>query len=112
MKMSDHSVGASQSTLFAEDSPAKTLVLPESARAWLESEAASGGSSTESLVSLVHSSQSSKTSPAFYPATKEGTWKPSSARWSNSGIACAGGCLTLSTSEWPKDAAVCSLSEA
>lgn len=72
------------------------------------------GLGTSSIVSLVGSLPvgfSSRTSLAFYPARTGETLPSSFAGWSNSGTACAGGCLTLNTSEWPKDAAVCSLSD-
>ena len=36
---------------------------------------------------------------------------PSSGRWKTSGMVSRTECLTLSTSEWPSDAAVCSLSD-
>ena len=36
---------------------------------------------------------------------------PSSGRWKTSGTVSRTECLTLSTSEWPKDAAVCLLSD-
>ena len=36
---------------------------------------------------------------------------PSSGRWKTSGMASPTECLTLSTSEWPSDAAVCLLSD-
>ena len=52
-----------------------------------------------------------RTSPVFCRVTEEGILEPLSEGWSNSGIARAGECLTLSTSEWPKDAVVCSLSQ-
>jgi hypothetical protein len=99
-----------QLTLFAEDSPVRICPLPESGRAWLESEADFGSSSVELLRSLAPSGLLSKTSLAFYPRTEEPTSPPSFAGWSNSGMASPGGFLTLSISEWPSAAAVCSLS--
>ncbi len=51
-----------------------------------------------------------KTSPASCRRTEDGTLEPFSGAWSNSGMGSPTECLTLSTSEWPKDAAVCSLS--
>ncbi len=100
-----------QLTLFAEVSHAKTYRLPESARAWLESDQGFGSSSIELLASLGRSGLLSKTSLAFYPATEEPTSLSSFAGWSNSGMASPGGYSTLSISEWPSDAAACSLSE-
>ena len=100
-----------QLTLFAEAFPAKTSPLPESGRAWLESEAGFGLSSIEFLQTCARSGLLSKTSLAFYPATEEPTSLSSFGGWSNSGMASPGGYLTLSISEWPSAAAVCSLSE-
>ena len=99
-----------QLTLFAEASPARMLAWPDAARDWLESEADFGLSSTEFLQSLARDGLLSRTSPACYPATADGTLPPSFEGWSNSGMACAGGYLTLSISEWPSEGVVCSLS--
>ena len=100
-----------QLTLFAAGSHAKTYQLPESARAWLESEADFGSSSIAFLQSLGQDGLLSRTSPACYPHQQGQTLPSSFAGWSNSGMACAGGYLMLSTSEYPSDAAVCSLSD-
>ena len=100
-----------QLTLFAVASPARMYPLPESARAWLESGQDFGSSSIELLTSLGRSGLLSKTSLAFYPATEEPTSLSSFAGWSNAGMASPGGYSTLSISEWPSAAAVCSLSE-
>ena len=100
-----------QLTLFVEDSPAKTCPLPESGRDWLESEAGFGLSSIALLQNLSQSGLLSRTSLAFYPQTEEPTSLSSFAGWSNAGMASPGGYSTLSISEWPNAAAVCSLSE-
>ena len=100
-----------QLTLFAEAFPAKTSPLPESGRVWLESGADFGLSSAEFLRNCALNGLLSKTSLAFYPATEEPTSLSSFKGWSNSGMASPGGYLTLSISEWPSAAAVCSLSE-
>ena len=47
----------------------------------------------------------------FCQAGADGTLAPSSGRWLNSGMGSHTESLTLNTSEWPKDAAVCSLSD-
>jgi hypothetical protein len=52
-----------------------------------------------------------RTSPASCPATEDGTLEPSSGSWANSGMGSPTGFLTLSSSEFPSDAAVCSLSD-
>ena len=100
-----------QLTVFAGDFHAKTFPLPESARDWLESEAGFGSSSIAFLTSLGRDGLLSKMSPAYYPATTDETLPRSFAGWSNSSMASYGGFLTLSTSEWPNDGDVCSLSE-
>ena len=53
----------------------------------------------------------SKTCQAFSTATKEKISKSSYKHWTNSGMAFRGECLTLNTSEHPKDAVVSILSE-
>src|SRR5690606_32002872 len=71
-------------------------------------------SSTSSCVSLTNSLPVgflSRTSLDFCRQTEDGTWEPLSGRWGNSGIGGPTACLTLNTSEWPSDAAVCSLSD-
>ena len=50
-------------------------------------------------------------SPASCRATKDGTLVPSSGAWANSGMGGPIEPLTLSSSDWPSDASVCSLSD-
>ena len=100
----------SQLTLFAAASPAKTYQWPAAARVWLESAADFGTSTIAFLQSLGRAGLLSRMSPACYPATADGTLPPSFAGWSNAGMASPTGFLTHSISEWPSDAAVCSLS--
>lgn len=100
-----------QLILFAEVSHAKTSVLPDAAKDWLESDLDSGLSSIAFLESLGRAGLLSKMCPVFYPPTKDETSELSLTDWSDSGIASAGGYWTLSTSDWPNDAAVCSLSQ-
>ena len=100
-----------QLTLFAEDFRVKTCPLPESGRAWLESDQGFIGRCAALSESLSRSGLLSKTSPAYYQATAGTTLPSSFAGWQNAGIASLGEFLTLSISEWPSAAAVCSLSE-
>lgn len=100
-----------QLTLFVEAFPVKTYPLPESARAWLETDLDFGLSSIAFLRSCAPSGLLSKTSPACYPVTEGETLPSSFEGWSNAGMASVGGYLTLSISEWPSAAVVCSLSE-
>jgi len=93
-----------------EASPVRTCPLPDNAQDWLESDLDFGSSSIALLQAAAQSGWLSRTSPVCYPAM-EGEILPSSfGGWSNSGMACAGGFLTLSMPEWHNDAAVCSLS--
>lgn len=111
MMMSDQSENTilNKLTFLPEDFHAKTSRLPENARDLLESGLDYGMSLRELLTNLSRDGSLSKTSPAYYPAIKI---LPSSFNgWQNAGMAFAGGCLTLSISELPNDAAVCSLSE-
>ena len=118
-----------QLTLFAGASPAKTSVLLDAVREFLESGQDFGSSSFELLRSLNQAGLLSKTSLACFPATQEtsrqvtysldsdgqpqkkATWPSSFEGWGNAGIGGPTGFVTLSISEWPKDAAVCSLSQ-
>ena len=102
---------AEQPTLFAEASRVRMYPWPDAARAWLESDQDFGSSFIAFFKKLSRHGLSSRMSPAFYPATEDGTLPSSFEGWSNSGMASLGGYLTLNTSEWPKDAAVCSLSD-
>ena len=54
---------------------------------------------------------SGKTCPVFCRATEDGTLAPLSGRWLNSGMGGPTESWTLSTSEFPSDAVVCSLSD-
>lgn len=98
-------------TLFAEDSPAKTSAWLDDALAWLANAPDYGSDSIASLLSSLPVGFSSRTSLAFSRATEARTWPWFSEGWKNSGMGGPTGCLTLNTSEWPKDAAVCSLSD-
>jgi len=110
--MSQQQDGATshQLTLFAGDSPARTLAWLDAARDWLESGQGFGMSSVALSQSLSRDGLSSRTSLVCYPAT-EGEILPSSFEgWSNAGMACAGGYSTLSMPEYHSGAVVCSLS--
>lgn len=102
---------SNQLTLFVEDSPVRTLALPESGRAWLESDLAYGLSFIAFCQSLNLLGLLSKTSPVYYPATAGEILPLSFVGWSNSGMASPGGYLTLGISEYPSAAVECSLSD-
>ena len=101
----------SQLTLFAGDSPARTYRWPVAAKVWLERDRDSGLSSIEFLRSLRQDGLSSRMSLACCPLTTGKTLASSFEGWRNSGICRPGESWTLNTSEWPSDAAVCSLSD-
>lgn len=94
-----------------EDSHAKTFRWLDDVLDWLESAADSGSSSAESSEFSGPAGFSSKTSLAFCRPTEEGTWEPSSGRWGNWGMGGPTASLTLSGSEFPRDAVACSLSD-
>lgn len=109
--MSQPSENFQRSMLFAEASPVRIYQWPANARAWLESDQGYGSSFYELLNSIARDGLSLRMCPAFLVLTKEETLPSSFEGWSNAGIASRGGSLMLSFTEWPKDAAVCSLSE-
>lgn len=76
-----------------------------------ESEQERFGSWQELLMKLNQLGLSSKMFPDFSLQTEGEIWLPSSGRFPASGIAWAGECLMLNTSEWHKDVNVCGLSE-
>jgi len=100
-----------ESMFSPEASPAKTSAWLESVQVWVENDPDSGANSAVSLVTSLPHGFSWRTSLAFCHRMADGTWEPLSGRWRNSGIGGRSGCLTLNTSEWPKDADVCSLSD-
>ena len=53
----------------------------------------------------------SRTSPDFCRLSQDAIWEPSSGAFQNSGMASHGECLMLNSSEFHKDAVVCSLSD-
>ena len=63
------------------------------------------------LQSISPSGWFGRTSPASYPLTEDSTLPASFEGWANSGMGSRTEFLTLSTSEWPSDASVCSLSD-
>jgi hypothetical protein len=109
--MSAQLENSSQLTFLQEASPVRTYLWPASARAWLESGQGYGSSFYALLNQISRDSLLLRMFPAFCPVMKDEILPLSFEGWSNAGIASRGGSLMLSISEWPKDAAVCSLSE-
>lgn len=101
-----------QPSMFSpEDSHARTYQWPESVLGSLVTDLASGTSSPESSLKQAPPGWSLKMSLASCRQTEDGTWVPSSGRWGTMGMGSPGVCWTLNGSEWPSDAAVCSLSD-
>ena len=99
------------SMFSSEELPVSPSVSPDSERDWLIRVATSCLPSVPLLQSIGPSGWFGRTSPEFSPAGEDGTLVPSSGCWGNSGMGSHTGFLTLSTTEWPSDAAVCSLSD-
>jgi hypothetical protein len=100
-----------QLTLFAGDSPAKTLASQENDVDLLATALASGTSLHESLMRLNQRGWSSKTCQAYSLLPTEKILPPSFSGWRSAGMAWGGESLTLKASDLPSDASVCLLSE-
>jgi len=101
-----------QMSMFSlEELPASPSASLDSGREWQIRVATSRLPFLQLLTAIGPSGWFGRTSPASCHRTEDGTLVPSSGAWSNSGMACATESWTLSISEWPKDAAVCSLSD-
>ena len=100
-----------QSTFWSEEHLASLLVSQDFGKD-LMTRAEISCSHTE-LLRIIYglAGLSGKTCPASCHQTADGTLEPSSGCWGNSGMGSPTGFLTLNTSEWPNDAAVCSLSD-
>jgi hypothetical protein len=94
--------------LLQADFPVKTLAWLERGVVLLEKEADYSGRLQDLLKKRKLSGSSLKMSLVFLPLTKEQTLEWSLERWPTSGIASVGGCLMLSTSEFPKGEGVSS----
>jgi DNA polymerase I-like protein with 3'-5' exonuclease and polymerase domains len=102
---------ASSPTSSSGGSPARTSPSPEPAPGSTANGQGSSSSSPASPRRRSPRGSSSKMSPASFPRSADGTWERSSGSWPTSGTWGPGECSTLSTSEWPSDAVVCSLSD-
>ena len=100
-----------QLTFLWEELPASLSALPDCGRALPTHAATSRSSIAEFLTALSPNGLSGKTCRVSSVATEDGILVPSSGRWQNSGMGGPTESLTLNTSEFPSDAAVCSLSD-
>lgn len=106
MATSRRSKGTStvQSTLFAEEPPARRSVSQDSVEEWMMTAATSPSSFAAWLAAVAPAGSFGKTYPVCFRLSMEGCAEAlscqSSGRLQNSGMAFAGMCMTLSTSEW------------
>jgi hypothetical protein len=99
------------SMFSSEELPVSPSQSQDSDREWLTLGEISPLSILQSLNNAAPVGWYGKTSPVSCRRMEDGTLVPLSEAWSNSGIARAGECLTLSTSEYPSDVEECSLSQ-
>ena len=100
-----------KSTSSLAEPPANPSALPVSEGDWMMNVVTSPLSFADLLSASNLAGLSGKTSPVSCHRTEDGTLVPSSGRWKTSGMVSRTGSWTLSTSEWPSDAAVCLLSD-
>lgn len=101
-----------QMSMFSlAERPANPSQSPDCERAWMTRVATSPSRILPSLTAIAPAGWSGKTSPASCRVAADGTLEPFSEGWGNSGMGSPTECWTLSTSEWPNDAVVCSLSD-
>jgi hypothetical protein len=100
-----------QLTFLSEEHHASHSALQDSEADWMMTVATLRSSFADLLKESNLAGLSGKMSPVSCHRTEDGTLVPSLGRWKNSGMVSRTECLTLSTSEWPKDAVVCSLSD-
>ena len=98
-------------TFLWEELPVRASALPDSEKDWLILVATSCSPISLFQRDTSLNGLSGKTFPVSCQVDQDGTLVPSSGRWLNSGMGSPTGFLTLSTSEFPSDAAVCSLSD-
>ena len=116
-------------TLWQEDHPAKTSVSLDAVKDWMDNGPACSGTNAESLIKSLPLGFCGKTSLALCPATTEPTSLPCCGEsqehsptcpmadgappesWPDRNEPQSGACLTLNTSEWPKDGVASSLSQ-
>jgi hypothetical protein len=100
-----------QMSMFSSvEPPVSRSVSPDSERAWMTRVATSRSSIWASLAAIGPSGWSGRTSPVSCRKTAGGHLAPSLGGWQNSGMGGPTECWTLSISDWPSDASVCSLS--
>ena len=94
-----------------EEPPVKVSASPDFAKGLLTHAGTSCLSILELLNGIAPRGWYGRTSPAFCQAAEGGILEPSSEGWRSSGMGSPTAFLTLSISDWPSDASVCSLSD-
>ena len=101
-----------QMSMFSsEEPPASPSQSQDSEKDWQIRVATSCSPILPLLNDIAPSGWYGRTSPASYPVKEDEILPPYFEGWMNSGMGGRTECLTLSSSEWPSDAAVCSLSD-
>lgn len=100
-----------QLTFFAEEPHVNHSPSPDSEKDWMIRVATSCLPLVPLLQSIGPGGWFGRTSLVSCLATEDGTLAPSSGSWGTSGMGSPTEFWTLNTSEWPSDAAVCSLSD-
>ncbi len=95
-----------------EEAPAKPSRSPASGRLWTIHAASSCSNISELAQRLIRNGSSGRTCPEYCRLNTDGLSSRSLKPWPNSGLMGGrhGECWTLSSSVWPSDASVCSLS--
>ncbi len=99
------------SMFLSEELPANHSASQDCERDWQTRVATSCWGLVRLLNAYSPSGWFGRTSPVSCLAAEDGTLVPSSECWQNSGMGSPTEYWTLSTSEWPSAAAVCSLSD-
>lgn len=101
-----------QLSMFSlEERPANHSQSLDSEKDWMTRVATSCSPILPLLQDISPAGWFGRTSPACYPVTEDTTLPPYFEGWANAGMGSPTEFLTLSISEWPKDAAVCLLSD-
>ena len=99
------------SMFLLEELPASPSQSQDSERDWMTRVATSCSPLAPLLNAIAPSGWFGRTSPESCPLMEDAILVPSSGCWQNSGMGSHTEFWTLSTSEWPSDAVVCSLSD-
>jgi len=104
--------GPTQSSMFSSAEPlANHSASPDSGKDWTTHAATWPLRFVQFFRDIAPPGSYGKTSPVSCPVNEDEILAPLSGQWSNSGMASPTECWTLSTSEFPSGAGVCSLSD-